>query len=68
MYYDMHCEAGEFERRAYKRAAGILEPTLGSAVWFEDEKGMHLEFHPKKSAVHVNLNDDQEKAEEEGQK
>ncbi len=66
MYHDMHCEVGEFERRAYKWAVGVLEPTLGSAVWFEDEKGMHPEFYPKKSAVDIKLNDGHEMAGEEG--
>lgn len=55
MYLDMHCEIDEDDILGYEWAAGVLGQKLGSAVWCEDENGMHLEFHPQQSAVLVNL-------------
>ncbi|KAL9135479.1 MAG: hypothetical protein Q9175_003331 [Cornicularia normoerica] len=50
MYLDMHCTIREYDFLGYQWAASVLKENLGSAVWFEDEKGMHLEFHPQQRA------------------
>ena len=48
MHLDMHCGVDRDDILAYEWAAGVLEPTLGRAEWFEDDRGLHLEFHPQR--------------------
>lgn len=65
MYLDMHCEFYEDSIMAYEWAAGALQQTLGRAEWFEDEKGMHLEFHPAQTAIPANSKNEDEETEKE---
>ncbi|KAF6220752.1 hypothetical protein HO133_003186 [Letharia lupina] len=43
----MHSKENEDTLHVYETAMKALEPTLGPAEWVSDEKGAHLEFHPR---------------------
>lgn len=65
MDVDMQCENQGLGWLAYDWAVGFLEPTLGGAVWLEDDESMHLEFYPQRSALLASSEDKDAKKEEE---
>ena len=43
----MHNKENKIIPDAYENAKKALEPSLGPAKWISDEKGTHMEFHPR---------------------
>ena len=64
MYVGVHENRG-MGWLAYDWAVGFLEPTLGGAVWLEDDGSTHLEFFPQRSALLASSKNKDAKVEEE---
>lgn len=65
-YLSMSYKSAKDTLIEYEWAAGELEQNLGCAVWFENDRGMHLDFHPQQSMLLAKPEDKDGKAEEQG--